>query len=579
MSSYPTNSNSVIDLGTVGTCTNTLAYDNVSGDNSLRYVGSNPCNYVTFNGEKWRIIGVFEDGTHGKTGEKLVKIIRDESLNSWLFDYKRNGVGSSSGSGSNDWSDSEVMMLMNPTDYINTGIKADGTSAHTYTIVPDGTGNYIKDSKNMYRNMGSYYDGLTVYNPAQVGNNGWNSNSTSTINTLQSPSKDMIEEVNWHIRGSNASYVSPFGYLAIERSTGSAYNSSRAVAWTGKIGLIYTSDYGLATAGGSNISRNDCLNNTNIRAWSTSADCVNNNWIRGVANDNATSDSDRSNSVQFTITPFTSQSTYINIIGQNGTVNYQGVSSTAAVRPTLYLKSEIVVTGGDGTWSNPYTIDIPTKYTVTYSDGVNETAFVNQVYSNLLANTQTPSFVGTPTRSGYTFLGWSPSVASTVTTDVTYVAQWQIDQSVIQYADLEINKTVTGNMADIDELFDLEINLTQNGNGVNASYDYYIGTTLQNTQITFTNGVAHVNISSVNNITIKDLEVGTDFTIIETTNGYTATNDTITGTINNTSNVITFVNNKEQSPATGREVDLKFAYSFIVVGPAAIFVFKKSKMK
>ena len=46
-------------------CTNTLAYDGTA-DNNLRYVGANPCNYVSFNNELWRIIGVMnniDDGT------------------------------------------------------------------------------------------------------------------------------------------------------------------------------------------------------------------------------------------------------------------------------------------------------------------------------------------------------------------------------------------------------------------------------------------------------------------------------------------------------------------------------------
>ena len=46
-------------------CDNHLAYDGTS-DNNLRYVGYNPCNYVSFNDEVWRIIGVMnnvDDGT------------------------------------------------------------------------------------------------------------------------------------------------------------------------------------------------------------------------------------------------------------------------------------------------------------------------------------------------------------------------------------------------------------------------------------------------------------------------------------------------------------------------------------
>ena len=65
-------------------------------------------------------------------------------------------------------------------------------------------------------------------------------------------------------------------------------------------------------------------------------------------------------------------------------------------------------------------------FTVTYTDGVNhEEVFKDQVYK-VAKGSATPGFDGdTPTRSGYTFMGWSPTVAETVTADVTYIAQWK----------------------------------------------------------------------------------------------------------------------------------------------------------
>ena len=65
-------------------------------------------------------------------------------------------------------------------------------------------------------------------------------------------------------------------------------------------------------------------------------------------------------------------------------------------------------------------------YTVTYTDGVeNEEVFADQVYSDLRKDSTTPAFNGTPTRTGYTFAGWDPEVAATVTQTVTYVAKWE----------------------------------------------------------------------------------------------------------------------------------------------------------
>lgn len=69
-------------------------------------------------------------------------------------------------------------------------------------------------------------------------------------------------------------------------------------------------------------------------------------------------------------------------------------------------------------------------YTVTYTDGVdNEEIFADQVTSGLSAGDVTPAFNGTPSRDGYTFTGWLPEVATTVTGTVTYVAQWSKNSS------------------------------------------------------------------------------------------------------------------------------------------------------
>lgn len=64
-------------------------------------------------------------------------------------------------------------------------------------------------------------------------------------------------------------------------------------------------------------------------------------------------------------------------------------------------------------------------YTVTYTDGVGEKAFKDDVHSDLEKGTKTPAYKdGIPTRKGFKFLGWEPEVADTVTEDVTYIAKW-----------------------------------------------------------------------------------------------------------------------------------------------------------
>lgn len=81
------------------------------------------------------------------------------------------------------------------------------------------------------------------------------------------------------------------------------------------------------------------------------------------------------------------------------------------------------------------------KYTVTYTDGVDgEEIFKDQVYTVEFGKA-TPAFNGTPTRKGYTFAGWKPAVAATVTGNATYEATWKSDSATTTPSD---NKPSTG---------------------------------------------------------------------------------------------------------------------------------------
>ncbi len=70
----------------------------IISENGIRYTGKNPNNYVSFNGELWRIIGIFD----GK-----IKIIRNESIGSkpWNSEQK------------NDWGSSSLYNYLNATYY------------------------------------------------------------------------------------------------------------------------------------------------------------------------------------------------------------------------------------------------------------------------------------------------------------------------------------------------------------------------------------------------------------------------------------------------------------------------------
>ena len=64
------------------------------------------------------------------------------------------------------------------------------------------------------------------------------------------------------------------------------------------------------------------------------------------------------------------------------------------------------------------------EYTVTYTDGVDGKFFEDVVFSDLKSGVATPAFGKDPYHPGYTFAGWEPEVAETVTKTVTYVAKW-----------------------------------------------------------------------------------------------------------------------------------------------------------
>ena len=83
-------------------------------------------------------------------------------------------------------------------------------------------------------------------------------------------------------------------------------------------------------------------------------------------------------------------------------------------------------------------------FTVTYTDGVdNEEIFKDQTYT-VESCKDTPAFNGTPTRKGYTFAGWKPAVAATVTGNATYEATWKSDSATTTPSD---NKPSTGETA------------------------------------------------------------------------------------------------------------------------------------
>lgn len=277
-------------------------------DKNVRYVGATPKNYIKFNNETWRIIGVFNDITTidedgNEKEESLVKIIRDESLGSYSWDTSASSVNS--GYGINEWSQADLMTELN-NDYINTS-KTSGTT--------------------------SWYSGQ---------NNTKTTNNYDYSNNIKSAFIDKIANVRWNLGSNNTCSSSALNMYKSERGTLHVSNPSDGITrtnyWDGKIALLYLSDYGYAST--DTICRSNMHSSTN-----NVYNCTNNNWLyKG---------SDYS-----TLSPSSDDSYYVCAVdGGKGYVYSAYASSSNRVFATLFLKSDIKITGGAGEESNPYILE------------------------------------------------------------------------------------------------------------------------------------------------------------------------------------------------------------------------------
>ena len=271
-------------------------------DKNIRYVGASPKNYLKFNDEIWRIVGVFnnittidENGEEKK--ESLVKIVRNESLGNYSWDSSESSTNS--GWGVNEWSQADLMTELN-TDYINPS----PTSETTFWF------NGQNNAKN----------GLYDYDK-----------------NIKSKSIDKIANVRWNT--SRAEYgASALNSYNQERSTPSD-NVSTTNIWDGKIALIYPSDYGYASTDTTCRGKLSSLD-SNYKGY-----CQNNNWLFNGAN-------------QWALSPYSGVALTVFNVGPGGDVSYNAAYYTRGVRPVLFLKSDVVIAGGTGeSIENAYTLE------------------------------------------------------------------------------------------------------------------------------------------------------------------------------------------------------------------------------
>ena len=327
---------------------NHIELSNDDPDNNVRYIGADPSNYVYFNCsdynnptadtcELWRIIGVFNNVTKGDgSKENLVKIIRADSLGDYYWDYKENGVGTSTGDkGSNDWSDSQLMMMLNPTNYLKSG----------YTNSSDII--YL-GSQQLYSKMGSYYNGTKGCKPVAIASGASFSctevDFTST-GLKNDTTRNAIEEVVWNLGGADGYTSTESASMFYTAERGTTVYTGRPTTWTGKIGLMYSSDYGYATSGGTTEDRAACLAKRFLNWGSSDFDyCIGNDYLLGT------------DLYQWTLAPALYRANGVFVV--TGSVTDYDTFNSFTVHPALFLKSSILVDKGTGTSNDPYQLKI-----------------------------------------------------------------------------------------------------------------------------------------------------------------------------------------------------------------------------
>ncbi len=283
--------------------TNLLEYDGEglkkdnTGDQNIRYYGSNPNNYVSFNNELWRIIGVFGNN---------VKLVRSEKLGDLSWDSSESSVNG--GWGVNEWSQADLK------NYLNT----------------------------------MYYDGTSV-----TCYNGQNKKEvTCPTNKLDNTSKSLIDNHTWKTGAIEWSKITnTLAFYKDERGneTGKICNGGascndtveRTTTWTGYIGLPYATDWAYAS------SENICETNMQTQDSSNAYVCKNNNWIY-----------QKSDIRIISSIPNLHTALYVWVVSEIGSIQNANASETHSIFPTLYLKSNVLIDSGNGTSSNPYTLKL-----------------------------------------------------------------------------------------------------------------------------------------------------------------------------------------------------------------------------
>ena len=270
----------------------------------------------------WRIIGVMKDVDDG-TGNKedRVKIIRNDAIGGYSWDTNWCSVNGCYGV--NEWSQADLMKLLNP------GYESESVGGSLYWNNKSGT----------------------CYSGANNETTSCNFTSTGIKDKL----KNMLGNAVWNTGALTTNYQTASEFYTEERGTingkictsGSYCNDTvaRTTTWTGKIGLMYPSDYGYATSGGSGADRATCLN-TYLSIWSRNSDCYNNDWLFN-------------SFTQWTLSPCAASNSAERMypVYYSGEVDHHDASNPMLVRPAGYLTSNVKISSGTGSESDPFILE------------------------------------------------------------------------------------------------------------------------------------------------------------------------------------------------------------------------------
>ena len=281
--------------------TNNLMQD-IAGN--TRYYGTSPKNYIYFNCdsypstncELWRIIGVFD----GK-----VKLIRNESIGEYSWDTSTTGYGV------NEWSQSDLMKLLNPSH------ESESVGGSLY---------YNNKSGTCYNNL----------------NNATTSCNFTSTGIKNDVTRNMIAETTWNLGGWKNSDIYSNEMYEKERGTTVISNPSdgitRTTTWIGKIAVPYPSDYGYAAG------LSSCQEKIGLYDNST---CTSTNWMYHIITNSGSK-------AGILLTPYSASNSQVFIANLNGSLQVSFVFGAGVVVPVLHLNSNQSVAGGDGSQNNPY---------------------------------------------------------------------------------------------------------------------------------------------------------------------------------------------------------------------------------